>query len=168
MTAWSRLGQGTSAARNLSLRRAGAASGRCDVCWACHLSRLQRRWNSFHFADGMWQRTVLPTIHSHRATRPVQGSALRPSAFRDVESAMRHVLVADDGSSACNIMRIGLKADGTFRVTPTTTAQGARVVLVDDPPDAAIIDTVPPKISSLRIATSVLEAARTSASSCDA
>lgn len=108
------------------------------------------------------------TIHSHRATRPIQGSALRPSAFGDVESAMRHVLVVDNESSICNTMRIALKVDGTFRVTPTTTAQGASVVFADDPPDAAIIDAVPPKVSRLRIASSVLKAARTSASSCDA
>lgn len=70
---------------------------------------------------------------------------------------MQHVLVVDDEPAICQLMQMVLEADGSCRVTRTSTPQEAIGVLGYDKPDAAIVDAVLPMTSGLRLAKDIAE-----------
>ena len=70
---------------------------------------------------------------------------------------MRHLLVVDDDAAVADVMRMGLEADGTCRVTIAPCATEALAAIERDPPHAAIIDAVLPRIPGLVLARTVIE-----------
>jgi len=70
---------------------------------------------------------------------------------------MRHLLVVDDDAGVADVMRMGLEADGTCRVTIAPGAAEAIDAIDRDRPHAAIIDAVLPRISGLVLARTVVE-----------
>jgi len=70
---------------------------------------------------------------------------------------MRHLLVVDDDAAVADVMRMGLEADGTCRVTIALGAAEALEAIDVDRPHAAIIDAVLPRISGLVLARTVIE-----------
>src|SRR5215471_11663251 len=70
---------------------------------------------------------------------------------------MRHLLVVDDDAAVADVMRMGLEADGTCRVTMAPGAAEALEAIDVDRPHAAIIDAVLPRISGLVLARTVIE-----------
>ena len=69
---------------------------------------------------------------------------------------MRHVLVVDDDIAVCEVMRMGLDADGTCRVTCAASAKEALAIALHDRPDAAIIDAVMPGVHGLALARTLI------------
>lgn len=69
----------------------------------------------------------------------------------------RHLLVVDDDPTVADVMRMGLEADGTCRVTMAPGAAEALAVLEGDRPHAAIIDVVLPRIPGLVLARTALD-----------
>jgi DNA-binding response OmpR family regulator len=65
---------------------------------------------------------------------------------------MRHVLVVDDDIAVCEVIRMGLDADGTCRVTSAASAAEALPIALHDRPDAAIVDAVMPGVHGLALA----------------
>jgi len=57
---------------------------------------------------------------------------------------MRHVLVVDNDSAICDVMRLGLEADGTCRASTATAVDDALRIIDRDPPDAAVVDAIMP------------------------
>jgi DNA-binding response OmpR family regulator len=72
------------------------------------------------------------------------------------EASMRHVLVVDDDIAVCEVMRMGLEADGTCRVTGAASAEEALSVALGDRPDAAIVDAVMPGVHGLALARALI------------
>jgi DNA-binding response OmpR family regulator len=70
---------------------------------------------------------------------------------------MRRILVVDHDSLICKVIRMGLEADRSFRVTAVSDAQEAIAVIADDPPDAVIVDTVFPRDAGLGIVRRALD-----------
>src|SRR5262249_14229197 len=70
---------------------------------------------------------------------------------------MRHLLVVDDDAAVADVMRMGLEADGTCRVTMAPGATEALAAIERDRPDAAIIDAVLPRIPGLLLARTVID-----------
>src|SRR5215472_14896653 len=70
--------------------------------------------------------------------------------------SMRHLLVVDDDAAVANVMRMGLEADGTCRVTIAPGATEALEAIDVDQPHAAIIDAVLPRIPGLVLARTVI------------
>ena len=70
---------------------------------------------------------------------------------------MRHLLVVDDDAAVANVMRMGLEADGTCRVTIAPGATEALEAIDVDQPHAAIIDAVLPRIPGLVLARTVID-----------
>ena len=71
--------------------------------------------------------------------------------------AMRHLLVVDDDAATADVMRMGLEADGTCRVTIAPCATEALAAIERDPPHAAIIDAVLPRVPGLVLARTVID-----------
>jgi two-component system, OmpR family, response regulator len=69
---------------------------------------------------------------------------------------VRHVLVVDDDITVCEVMRMGLDADGTSRVTCAASAKEALAIALNDRPDAAIIDAVMPGVHGLALARTLI------------
>jgi two-component system, OmpR family, response regulator MprA len=69
---------------------------------------------------------------------------------------MRHVLVVDDDIAVCEVMRMGLEADGTCRVTCAASAAEALSIALGDRPDAAIVDAVMPGVHGLALARTLI------------
>ena len=69
---------------------------------------------------------------------------------------MRHVLVVDDDIAVCDVMRMGLDADGTCRVTCAANAKEALAIALNDRPDAAIVDAVMPGVHGLALARTLI------------
>jgi DNA-binding NtrC family response regulator len=76
--------------------------------------------------------------------------------MKNREASMRHVLVADDDIAVCEVMRMGLDADGTSRVTCATSAKEALAIALNDRPDAAIVDAVMPGVHGLALARTLI------------
>src|SRR5215471_13498322 len=70
---------------------------------------------------------------------------------------MRHLLVVDDDAAVADVMRLGLEADGTCRVTIAPGAAEALETIDRDRPHVAIIDAVLPRVSGLLLARTVIE-----------
>ncbi len=71
---------------------------------------------------------------------------------------VRHILVADNESAICEVVRLGLEADGTCRASTATTIYDALQILTRDPPDAAVVDAVmPPEHGGLAIASQAVD-----------
>jgi DNA-binding response OmpR family regulator len=71
---------------------------------------------------------------------------------------MRHLLVVDDAPDICETLRVGLEDNGAWRVSTASGAHAALAVVLQDPPDAAVIDAVLPQIPGLVLARAVLDA----------
>ena len=69
---------------------------------------------------------------------------------------MRHILVVDDDIAVCEVMRMGLDADGTCRVTCAASAEEALAIALRDRPDAAIVDAVMPGVHGLALARTLI------------
>src|SRR5262249_26079709 len=69
----------------------------------------------------------------------------------------RHLLVVDDDADVADVMRMGLEADGTCRVTIAPGAAEALEAIDRDRPHAAIIDAVLPRMPGLVLARTVIE-----------
>lgn len=69
---------------------------------------------------------------------------------------MRHILVADDDIAVCEVVRMGLDADGTSRITCATSAKEALAIALNDRPDAAIVDAVMPGVHGLALARTLI------------
>jgi CheY-like chemotaxis protein len=65
---------------------------------------------------------------------------------------MRHVLVVDDDIAVSEVIRMGLDADGTCRVTCAASAEEALALAQRDRPDAAIVDAAMPGVHGLALA----------------
>lgn len=65
---------------------------------------------------------------------------------------MPHILFVDDEPSICELMQMALETSGSCRVTTAMTGDQALSVLMQDRPDAVIVDAVLPKTSGLGIA----------------
>jgi DNA-binding response OmpR family regulator len=72
------------------------------------------------------------------------------------EASMRHVLVVDDDVAVCEVMRMGVEADGTSRVTSAASAGEALSIALRDRPDAAIVDAVMPGVHGLALARTLI------------
>lgn len=70
---------------------------------------------------------------------------------------MQHLLVVDDDADVAAVMRMGLEADGTCRVTTALDAVEALAAIERDRPHAAIIDAVLPRVPGLALARTVIE-----------
>src|SRR5690242_1182140 len=70
---------------------------------------------------------------------------------------MQHLLVVDDDAAVASVMRMGLEADGTCRVTTGPGAMEALAAIEHDRPHAAIIDAVLPQVSGLVLARTVID-----------
>ena len=70
--------------------------------------------------------------------------------------SMRHVLVVDDDIAVSEVMRMGLEADGTCRVTCAASAKEALAVALGDRPDAAIVDAIMPGVHGLALARTLI------------
>ena len=70
---------------------------------------------------------------------------------------MRHLLVVDDDAAVADVMRLGLEADGTCRVTIAPGATEALEAIDRDRPHAAIIDAVLPQVPGLVLARTVID-----------
>jgi CheY-like chemotaxis protein len=70
---------------------------------------------------------------------------------------MRHVLVVDDDPAICAVMQMGLEVDGSYRVSSAESAEATLDILDRDPPDAAIIDAVLPRVMGLVLARTVVD-----------
>jgi DNA-binding response OmpR family regulator len=64
---------------------------------------------------------------------------------------MRHLLVVEDDPAVGSVMQMGLEADGSSRVTSVESAPAALGVVLDDRPDAAIIDAALPEVHGLAL-----------------
>jgi DNA-binding response OmpR family regulator len=69
---------------------------------------------------------------------------------------MRHLLVVEDDPDVCSVMRMGLEADGSCRVTSAESARAAFRTVLHDRPDAAIIDAVLPEVHGLALTRAVV------------
>jgi DNA-binding response OmpR family regulator len=65
---------------------------------------------------------------------------------------VRHVLVVEENADVCKAIESTLLTGGPYRVTPTLAPDDAIEVIAEDRPDIAIIDTVLPKVSGLKLA----------------
>jgi DNA-binding response OmpR family regulator len=70
---------------------------------------------------------------------------------------MRHILVVDDEPAICELIQLALEADGSCRVTCTSSAGEAVTMLRRNRPDAAIIDAVLPQVSGLQLVGQALD-----------
>jgi DNA-binding response OmpR family regulator len=71
---------------------------------------------------------------------------------------MRHLLVVDDAPDICETLRVGLEDNGAWRVSTAGSADAALALVLQDLPDAAVIDAVLPQIPGLVLARAVLDA----------
>jgi DNA-binding response OmpR family regulator len=71
---------------------------------------------------------------------------------------MQHLLVVDDAPDICETLRLGLEDNGAWRVSTAGSAHAALPVVLQDRPDAAVIDAVLPQIPGLVLARAVLDA----------
>src|SRR6185312_17177211 len=77
--------------------------------------------------------------------RPAQGPTLCTTEPGRISGrSMRHVLVVDNDSAICDVMRLGLEADGTCRASTATAVDDALRIIDRDPPDAAVVDAIMP------------------------
>lgn len=72
-------------------------------------------------------------------------------------AAIPHALVVDDDAGVREVMRMGLEADGTWRVTGVAAANEALALILRDPPHLAVIDAVLPRVSGLALARTVID-----------
>jgi DNA-binding NtrC family response regulator len=69
---------------------------------------------------------------------------------------MRHVLVVDDDVAVSEVIRMGLEADGTCRVTSAASAEEALAIVRCDRPHAAVVDAVMPGVHGLALARTLI------------
>ena len=65
---------------------------------------------------------------------------------------MRHVLAVDDEPRTRDLIRSGLLDHGGYRVSLVANAEDAIRILINDPPAAALIDALLPRISGITLA----------------
>lgn len=71
---------------------------------------------------------------------------------------LRHILVVDNEAAICDVVRLGIEADGTCRASVATTIADALEILTRDPPDAAVVDAIMPlKQSGLAFASRAVD-----------